>query len=201
MVSSTNIDRVFALYHAAKKAKRCFICDSYQTRILKIVSGLHKKYTEFYDIHYDQKKNAAERFFELKNKGRKTLTFTGKLKLYLNEYGFCMLVRPTNSFKPIMDEYYKSNETKIYYSMWNGYIDESKKAYNPNFANFIESFKYEYKHTSGHADVKTLATLFDTVKPKYGIIPIHTEAPEKFRELFIGHNIILVQDGFVFNCD
>ena len=44
MVSSTNIDRVFALYHATKMAKRCFVCDSYQTKILKIVSESHKKY-------------------------------------------------------------------------------------------------------------------------------------------------------------
>jgi len=33
-----------------------------------------------------------------------------------------------------------------------------------------------------------------------GIIPIHTEAPEKFKELFKGNNIILLQDGNVFNC-
>ena len=86
--------------------------------------------------------------------------------------------------------------------MWKGYLDENNTAKNQNFIDFIEPFKseYEYKHTSGHADVKTLGVLFDTVKPKCGIIPIHTEAPEKFKELFIGHNIILIQDGHVFDC-
>jgi ribonuclease J len=34
-------------------------------------------------------------------------------------------------------------------------------------------------HTSGHADLETLKTVFETVNPKGGIIPIHTEAPEK----------------------
>jgi ribonuclease J len=200
IVSSTNIDRIFALYHASKKAKRCFVCDSYQTKILKIVSELHKQHTTFYDIDYDQKINAAGRFFELKRIGRKDYNFAGKLKPYLNEHGFCMLVRPNNSFKPLLNEYSKLNGTKIYYSMWNGYLDESRPAYNPNFADFIKPFKYEQKHTSGHADVKTLGTLFDTVKPKCGIIPIHTEAPEKFKEYFTGHNIILLQDGNVFDC-
>jgi len=33
-----------------------------------------------------------------------------------------------------------------------------------------------------------------------GIIPIHTEAPEKFKDLFKEHNIILLQDGHVYDC-
>jgi ribonuclease J len=200
IVSSTNIDRIFALYHAAKNAKRCFVCDAYQTKILKIVSELHKQYTTFYDIDYDQKRNPAGRFLELKNIARQPFVFAGKLKPYLDKNGFCMLVRPNDNFKPLLEEYHKLNETKIYYSMWNGYLDKSKPAFNPNIASFIEPFEYELKHTSGHADVKTLGTLFDNVKPKCGIIPIHTEAPERFKELFTGHKIILLQDSHVYDC-
>ena len=62
----------------------------------------------------------------------------------------------------------------------------------------IKPFNYENKHTSGHADIETLKMLFDTVKPKNGIIPIHTEAPDKFKELFTDQNIILLKDGHVF---
>jgi len=199
MVSSTNIDRIFALYHAVKRAGRCFVCDTYQTKILKIVSESHKKYTTFYDIDYDQK-NPAGRFIELTQRARKPFNFPGKLMPYLKEHGFCMLVRPNDSFKPLLEEYSKLSETKIYYSMWKGYLDENNNAKKQNFIDFIKPFEneYEYKHTSGHADVKTLGTLFDTVKPKCGIIPIHTEAPEKFKELFKGHNIILLKDGHIF---
>jgi ribonuclease J len=200
MVSSTNIDRIFSLYHAAKNAMRCFVCDSYQAKIFKIISRLHKQHTTFYDIDYDQKRNVAGRFFEIKRIARNDYKFAGKLKPYLDKHGFCMLIRPNDNFKPILDEYHKSDETKIYYSMWNGYLDENKKAFNPNIAKFIEPFNYEYKHTSGHADVKTLGRLFDIVKPKHGIIPIHTEAPEKFKDLFVGYNIILLQDGNVYDC-
>jgi len=200
IVSSTNIDRIFALYHVAKNAGRCFVCDTYQTKVLKIVSEAHKKYTTFYDIDYDQKINPAGRFLELKRMARKPYEFAGKLKPYLDKQGFCMLIRPNDSFKPILKEYHELSETKIFYSMWSGYLDKEKPAFNPNFANFLETFEYEYKHTSGHADIKTLGELFDTVKPKCGIIPIHTEAPEKFKELFPWHNIILLQDGHVFDC-
>jgi ribonuclease J len=200
IVSSTNIDRVFSLYHAAKRAGRCFVCDSYQTKVLKIVSESHKQHTTFYDIDYDQGINPAGRFFELKRMGKKPFEFAGNLKPYLDKHGFCMLIRPNDNFKPILDEYSKLDETKIYYSMWSGYLDDSKSAFNKNFDAFIKPFKYEYKHTSGHADVKTLGLLFDTVKPKCGIIPIHTEVPDKFKELFVEHNIILLQDGHVFDC-
>ena len=198
IVSSTNIDRIFGLYHAAKRAKRCFVCDTYQTKVLKIVSESHKEKTGFYDIDYDQKRNTAGRFIQLNRIRNKPYEFVGKLKPYLNEHGFCMLIRPNDSFKPLLDEYSKLNEAKIYYSMYKGYLDENNTAYNEIFADFIKTFKYEYKHTSGHADIQTLGTFFDTVKPKCGIIPIHTEAPEKFKELFIGHNIIMLQDGQAF---
>jgi len=63
---------------------------------------------------------------------------------------------------------------------------------------FLEPNKYEYKHTSGHADVETLNAVFETVKPKFCIIPIHTENPEKFAALFPKQNIISLQDGEVF---
>ena len=200
IVSSTNIDRIFSLHHVAKKTKRCFVCDNYQAKLLKIVSKSHEEYTSFYKIDYQQKENAAGRFIELRNMARKGYNFAGRLKPYLDEHGFCMLIRPNESFKSILNEYHKLNETKIVYSMWNGYLDEAKPAFNPVFSNFLKSFNYEYKHTSGHADVKTLDTLFDTVKPKQGIIPIHTENPKKFKELFIGYSIILLQDGISFNC-
>ena len=202
IVSSTNIDRIFSLYHTAKKAKRCFVCDTYQSKVLKIVSKSHKQYTGFYDIDYDQQTNPAGRFIVLKRMAKKPFEFAGKLKPYLDKHGFCMLIRPNDSFKPILDEYYNLDETKIYYSMWKGYLDEDNPASNQNFVAFVEPFKdkYEYKHTSGHADVKTLGLLFDTVKPKCGIIPIHTESPDKFKELFIDHKIILLQDGHTFDC-
>jgi ribonuclease J len=201
LVSSTNIDRIFALYHASKKAMRCFVCDSYQTKILKIVSGNHKQHTPFYNIDYLQKANPAGRFFELKRQGRNPFSFNGKLKPYLEKYGFCMLIRSNDIFKPLIDEFIKSNDTKIYYSLWNGYLDCKKPAYNESLYNFLDPYKIEYNHTSGHADLETIKKVFETVQPKCGIIPIHTESPEKFQELFHEQTtIIQLRDGEVYDC-
>jgi ribonuclease J len=197
LVSSTNIDRIFALYHAAKRTKRCFVCDDFQTELLKIVSKSHKIFTTFYDINFNQKTNPAGRCIELKSFHNCAYMFAGKLNPSLYKHAFCMLIRTNSKFKPILEEYSKSDETKIYYSMWKGYLDKNNPAFNRSISTFIEPFKYEYKHTSGHADVKTLNLLFNTVKPKCGIIPIHTEAPGKFKKLFTGHNIILLRDGCI----
>lgn len=201
LVSSTNIDRIFALYHASTNAKRCFVCDSYQTNILKIVSKNHKQYSKFYDIDYHQTANYAGRFFELKRQGQNSFSFEGKLKSYLEKNGFCMLIRSSDAFKPILEEYSKSDKAKIYYSMWDGYLDSSKAAFNKSLYGFLKPYKFDYKHTSGHADIETLKTVFETVKPKGGVIPIHTEAPDKFQELFNEQTIILLKDGDVFDCN
>ena len=196
LLASTNIDRIFALYHAAKNAKRYFVCDEYQANILKKVSENHKQYTDFYNIDYVQKKYPAGRFFELKQFN----SIPEKLKNYLDKYGFCMIIRENPNLTPILDKYAKSNETKIYYSMWKGYLDRKKDAFKESLFNFLEPYEIEYMHTSGHADLETLKKVFEAVKPKGGIIPIHTEAPEKFQELFHEQfNIILLQDGAVFD--
>lgn len=197
LTASTNIDRIFGLYHASKEAKRCFVCDDYQTEILKIVSKNHKQYTPFYDIDYEQKRSPAGRFFELeRNLIMENFTPIENLEFYLKKYGFCMLIRSNTMYKPLLDEYAKSEETKIYYSMWNGYLDSGRSAFNPDLYDFLKPYEINIMHTSGHADVETLKELFETVKPKGGIIPIHTEDPEKFEELF-GElaTIIRIHDG------
>lgn len=204
LVSSTNIDRIFGLYHAAKEANRCFVCDDYQARLLKIVSDNHKKHSSFYDIDYDNKSTSAGRFITLNRWKEKDYAFKGKLKPYLERYGFCMLIRTNDAFKPLIDDYANSSESKMYYSMWDGYLHQNKPAFNETLYNFIEPYKYnsmiEHKHTSGHSDVKTLKEVFETVNPKRGIIPIHTENPEKFQELFENQTIILLKDGEIFEC-
>jgi ribonuclease J len=194
-VASTNIDRIFALYHAAKRAGRCFVCDDYQTSILKIVSMNHKESSAFYNIDYEQTTRSAGRFFELKRYDGQPFSFRGNLKPYMDDHGFCMIIRASPAFKPLLDEYTKNADTKIYYSMWKGYIDDKNPAFNDNTAKFFDPYEIKFMHTSGHADIETLKNVFDTVNQKCGIIPIHTEVPEKFNELFSPHKIITMKDG------
>lgn len=190
LVSSTNIDRIFSMYHAAKAAKRCFICDSYQANILRIVSENHKQYSSFYDIDFEQK-GYAGRFFEINS----PFIFHGKQKTYLDNHGFCMLIRSNDALKPLLNEYATSAEFAVSYSMWKGYLDSSETAFSQKLYDFIMPYNPDCEmHTSGHADVETLRKVFDTVNPKHGIIPIHTEAPDEFIKAFPNHNIRRLQD-------
>ncbi len=51
-----------------------------------------------------------------------------------------------------------------------------------------------YLHTGGHATADDIAELILTVRPKEVILPIHTEHPEKFRELEIGEYKDLIDE-------
>ena len=199
-VSSTNIDRIFGLYHAAKTAKRCFVCDDYQGGMLEIVSNNQEKYSSFYDIDYENIVTPAGRIIALNCRNEEDFSFKGKLKPYLERHGFCMLIRTNEAYKPLLNEYMKMDETKIYYSMWDGYLDNSRSAFNEKLYNFFEPYDIEHIHTSGHTDIKTLKEVFETVRPKRGIIPIHTENPERFLAIFENQTIILLKDGETLDC-
>ena len=202
LVSSTNIDRIFSLYHAAKNAGRCFICDKYQAQIMQIVSENHKMYTPFYDINYEQKGHWAGRFFTLKRaKDSNVFLYSDSFKGAISKHGFCMLIRSSEAFRSFLTEYTNASNAKVYYSMWKGYLDSNKPAFNEALYNFLSPYPLKYMHTSGHADISTLKIVFETVKPSSGIIPIHTEFPEKFNELFGGvAPVIMLNDGISFNC-
>ena len=66
--------------------------------------------------------------------------------------------------------------------MWKGYVDEKKEAYNEDLAKSVGS-EYVYLHTSGHCDMKSMRDMFRQLQPK-AIIPIHTDNPDMFAELF-----------------
>lgn len=184
LVSSTNIDRIVGLYHAARGAKRCFVCDEYQADILRIVAEGHAHYSPFYNMELNPAAAVSERAIILQRKGRRPLQFHGKLKPYLDERGFCLLIRSTEAFKSLLEAYAGSPDFSCLYSMWDGYLDKRRSAYNEALDDFLKPFSLTHLHTSGHADVDTLRLVFETVKPKCGVIPMHTEDPEGFEEMF-----------------
>lgn len=69
-------------------------------------------------------------------------------------------------------------EKKKYLSMWNGYLDPEKEAYNETLAKSIGN-DYVYLQTSGHCDMKSMRYILRLLQPK-AIIPIHTDRPDAF---------------------
>jgi ribonuclease J len=74
--------------------------------------------------------------------------------------------------------------------MWSGYLD------NPSYLDILKP-QIKHIHTSGHAYVKDLQEFVQRIKPKV-IIPIHTQLPEKYTELY-NAEIKILKDGEILN--
>lgn len=170
LCASTNIDRIAAFYHATPRGKY-FICDDYQKSILDIVTKHAKDKASLYDF-------------------QKVLTYGSNLDERLRERGFCMLVRCSKYFEGVMQKF----PNAIYlFSMWEGY--RSGKNQSKTIAAFTANYDFQPFHTSGHASKAVIKAVCDTVKPRVGVIPIHSDAPEVMSELDIGYNVIYLNDG------
>lgn len=189
--STTNIDRICALYSACRRAGKTLVIDPYTAYILSSIENIaknipqpfwrnirvlfapdtnttrligDKKYLKFYKskISYKEIQDKKDKFV-IKTSSAIRLGFAGK-----NLIGGATLI----------------------YSMYRRYLDNKEK-------NFWDKYGItpQYLHTSGHADIATLRQFADVLNPKK-IIPIHTDHPEEFRKYF-GNKVLDVQDGEV----
>lgn len=190
-VSSTNIDRLFGLYHAAIRANRPFYVDAYQKRIMDIVAGRDKIWGKSALYNYIEGKKPQK----LIQRGTE-FTANDKFIDFVSEHGYVLVARQGERFDNLLNQLPDEGRVK-YLSTWNGYLDESKAAYNPALAKSVGD-DYRYMHTSGHCDMKSLDELITELDPK-AIIPIHTDNPRAFADLFCNKwPVILLNDGEYF---
>lgn len=170
--SSTNMERL-ATFHAANKKMgvRPFISDNYQKTILEIFSGSAGKESKLFDF------GIIYPFF----------TENAKLLNWMQDKGFCMLVRASEKFNDYIDFLLPSLEkdsTILIYSMWAEYINPESEYANKQYLDLISKFSnVKIMHTSGHASASCLADVCNLVNPTLGIIPIHTEKSGDFIKL------------------
>lgn len=191
-VSSTNIDRLFGLYHAAIKAHRPFYVDAYQKQMMDIVAGRDKVWGKSSLYKYIDR-NEPQTLIQRDTK----FVTNGKFIDFISQHGYVLVARQGERFDNLINRL-PDKDRLTYLSMWNGYLDESKEAYNPALAKSVGN-EYQYMHTSGHCDMKSLNELFKMLRPK-AIIPIHTDNPRAFADLFCDKwPIILLNDGESFS--
>ena len=183
LCSSTNIDRIAALYHAAMKAGRVFVVDEYQRDVMQAVDQNCKK-TPFYQ---------CRNLFVYSDKHLRS----DKVAKYFKDKGFCMLVRSNgDKFVKRMQPY--CNDGLLLYSMWNGYKDSSE-----NVKDFLRAWgdgRIENFHTSGHASAETIKRLCNMCSDEHTVIlPMHTEAPEKFKNLGLDGKIFYPQQDICYD--
>ena len=185
--SSTNIDRLFGLYHAAKNAGRVFIIDEYQKKIMDIVTQRDSLWSKSrlyqFSEHYKP-------FVLSVLKGE--FWMNDRFKDLLEKKGYVLMARSNPRFDSLIKRI--PGVKQVYLSMWDGYVDKSKAAYNEQLAKSLGK-GYLRMHTSGHCDMNSLREVFRLLHPK-AIVPIHTEKPEDFAQLFGDEwSVVVLNDG------
>ena len=173
LTSSTNMDRIFSASNAVPKGKY-FICDKLQFLLIKKVKDYCGRYSKFY------KKAKVTKYKED----------------YVSRFirrGFVMMVRANSTFKKIIEKF-DPTQSIILYSMWNGYRTK-KDSTIPEFLKLAD--KWEYWHTSGHATIEDIKMVVEMTLPKV-IIPMHTDAPEKMKEILPDREVFILQDKEVY---
>ena len=181
--SSTNIDRLFSLYHAADKTNRLFIVDYYQKNIMDLASQ-------------DPVWGRSE-FYNFSGKHKPLVlswnqSISPKFSAAMERLGYVLIARANPNFNEFIVRI--PREKTKYLSMWEGYIKKGSEAYSEALAEALGE-DYLFMHTSGHCDMDRLGKVFELLKPK-AIIPIHTDNPEVFATTFGNRwQIIRLCDG------
>lgn len=175
LCSFSDIDRLASFHAACKNTGRVFLVDKFQKKILDIFSEYAGKRSPLFKF------NA----FELINYK------TSNVKRKLTGEGFLMPIRISSyHFVKEMLKTYNDESAWLIYSMWGGYAEKDKNYTIENVISIRKLFGYrifdgtkDSVHTSGHADVQTLADVCKTVNPRIGVIPIHKDENTEYESL------------------
>jgi len=172
LCSSTDMERLSTIYSANKQCKtRPFICDDFQEKILKI---------------YSESAGEKSSFFKF---DKPYIFFKGNEKLlnWIQDKGFCMLVRANDKFNDYIEYLLPKldmEKTVLIYSMWSEYVNLDSKHANKQYIDLLKKFScVKHLHTSGHASAECLASVCNLVNPRLGIIPIHSDNSSDYQNL------------------
>ena len=188
-VSSTNIDRLFSLYHAALRAGRPFYVSAYQKRIMDIVAcGEH-----LWDKACLYKYGKYEPEQLLFDDGEYRVN--DKFRDYLADKGYVLVAQANTRFNNLIDK--MPGDKVVYLSMWEEYVNPDSEAYNPVLHEAV-GCDYRLWHTTGHCSMTALKSLLEILNPK-AVIPMHTDSPRAFADYFCNAwPVLLLGDGETF---
>ena len=195
--SSKNIDRICALFRACLRRGKTLVVDPYTANVLAAVTTLNPKIPSAttsaqIKVYFPPRltKRLTERdqrqYIYSLNPRENKVTYTD---ISATPERYVMLVRPS-----VVEFLQKIEAKQIRFvkSIWSGYWDEPQIA---RFRQWIEANCEQLPdiHSSGHADIASLQHIVEFVNPKH-LVPIHTDSPERFAELFPDSKIILPND-------
>ena len=191
--SPQHIDRFVSFYKATRKAGREFVADAYgafvwhlasgQIKIpqFSLKSGLHTYFNQSFERSW---RRSLKPVCEPIQKTRIELS-----TVLENPERFVMLFRPPMlalDFKGALPQ-----KTTCIYSLWQGYLKQPE--YDALKTKLSEvGGKFVQRHTSGHIFADDIVKFVGAINSRQ-VVPVHTETPEKFQELF--QNALLLSDG------
>lgn len=193
--SAQNIDRFVSVYKATLRADRVFVGDAYLAHLLRSL-GLpslpspNKGNFRVYLPNSQRGQIFAKRSFEIVEPFRHARIFADELAADPSRFVVLFRESMAREFGPIV----QPAGADLIYSLWPGYLDRDKSSLRAWCE--ATATRLIHCHTSGHADPHTLIQMAQSMSPRH-IIPIHTEAPDRYRELFA--NVTVLNDGQWFN--
>ena len=182
-VSSTNVDSLASFYQAAKENGIPMYANKYILNQFGVYRAAgRKRGTRMYDF------NKAKLIPYIPDRGVSDKSKTFRTLNDMRKNGFVAIVSEYDHYERLMDELVDVNPELIY-SMWEGYLDPSKDAYNEKLAAFCEKYHALHKHTSGHAYPELIEKVIEEVNPTQRIWPIHTENADEFKKLNISEEL------------
>ena len=179
--SSTNLDTLTSFHKAARKYERYTYCYSkYLLGQLDTFTNTAGKKSKLYIFD-------KTFLVELDKKFRRSFWKEAKTQEeIMREMGFLCIIKPEERYAEWIERF-ADLKPLVIYSMWDGYLNPEKDAYNEKWANFFAPYKksnqFKQLHTSGHATPETIAKIIETVKPRKRIYPMHTGKAEEFKKL------------------
>jgi ribonuclease J len=196
LASSSNIDRIVSINNACQKCGRKLAIDPFLKGILEKITDIK--------LSSDTSIGFMPRGICKKDEPRahKYLAsdysfFNGLKRIYHIDKLVYMVRQSMGRFLIKLNEETPLKGASLIYSMWKGY---NKSYPTKGFLKICKNLgiSEHYLHTSGHAYVDVLKDVIETINPKV-IIPIHTESPDKFKELY--DNTHVLGNGEVYRLD
>lgn len=182
-VSSTNVDTLASFYQAAKANGMTMYANRYILNQFHVYRTAGRKHgTYLYDF-YNAK---LFPFISDKDDADNSDALTTIEEMRKN--GFVAIVSEYEHYEKVMDEL-ADVSPKLIYSMWEGYLDPKREAYNEKLAKFCEKYHAMTVHTSGHAYPELIKQVITAVNPTQTIWPIHTENADGFMKLNISEDM------------
>ncbi len=196
--TARNIDRICRLFRACLRCGRTLVIDPYTANVLSVVAKMSPSVptvnsTDRIKVYFPHeitaRLDAADRtryIFPLqpsRNKVRHSDISAAPER-------YVMLVRPSlvSFLRKI-----KAPDIKLITSVWSGYWNEMSSSRFRNWAENHTTILPDI-HTSGHADTESLQKIVEYARPRT-LIPVHTDSPEQFAELFHDCNVVSAEDG------